>query len=269
MFFELDVPVPEPALPLPPAYNPKGKAKQNTALKLSEQPLPPPLLFNATQIAALETRIELLAQLGYTVLCLTQTERGPIDPKSFINVLTALIATLNASPRKPPQIVLSTRLTLVLDNTCDGGFGLTQSNAALFGGYDVLALRPLTVQTFSQACLTHAAPGPLTAHIIVVPLSPRVPFPLKHTLVRTARRAGAVFELSFAGAIRGDEGWWGSAREVVRVAKGKGIVITGGGEPRAPRDLANLAGLLDLQPNVAHDAVTGTCRSVLIRARKS
>lgn len=104
----------------------------------------------------------------------------------------------------------------------------------------MLALRPLTPATFSAACLTHALPGQLTAHVVSVPCSPRIPYPLKHTVVRTARRAGAVFELAGAGAVSGVEGWWGSARELVRVTKGRNVVISGGGEPRAPRDWANM-----------------------------
>jgi len=239
MFFELDLPVPEPALPLPPAYNPKGKGKQSAGNNNAD-PLPPPLLFNVAQIAALEARVELLAQLGYTVLVLNQTERGPIDPKSFVDVLAGLLPVLNASPRKPKDVVLASRLTIVLDAKCEGGFGLTQANGPLLSGFDVLALRPTTLQTFNLACLTHSQPGPLTAHVITVPLSPRVPYQMKHTLIRTARRAGAVFEISCAGAIRGDEGWWGSAREVIRITKGKNIVVSSGSEPRGPRDLSNL-----------------------------
>lgn len=38
--------------------------------------------------------------------------------------------------------------------------------------------------------------------------------------------------------------WWAAAREVVRVAKGKGIVVSGSvtadTDLRAPRDIANL-----------------------------
>lgn len=38
--------------------------------------------------------------------------------------------------------------------------------------------------------------------------------------------------------------WWAAAREVVRVTKGKGIIVTGGAlnqsDLRAPRDISNL-----------------------------
>lgn len=125
--------------------------------------------------------------------------------------------------------------------------------------YDILSLVPTTQTTFSLACLNHSLPSALTCHIISLPLTlPRLPFHLKHTLVRTAIKNGAVFEIGYAGALGGDgdamlgsEGgpsakrnWWAAAREVVRVAKGKGIVVSGSvtadTDLRAPRDIANL-----------------------------
>lgn len=115
---------------------------------------------------------------------------------------------------------------------------------------------------FSAACLTHSLPSSLTAHIIVLPLTlPRLPFHLKHTLVRTAIKNGAVFEVNYAGALGDPESshaslgvsdtgltakrnWWAAAREVVRVTKGKGIIVSGGvigeGDYRGSRDVQNL-----------------------------
>ena len=138
----------------------------------------------------------------------------------------------------------------------------------MFAPYDILALVPTTAATFSLACLTHTQPTPLTTHIISLPLTlPRLPFNLKHTLVRAALNNGAVFEINYAGALgsgmdgsgsgntlggNGGEGsgagakrnWWAGAREVARVTKGKGVLVSGGvsGEAdlRAPRDVANL-----------------------------
>ncbi|EJD44981.1 PHP domain-like protein [Auricularia subglabra TFB-10046 SS5] len=267
MFFDLDVPVPEPALAPPPPTTGGKKDKKGKGRAQDEPEAKPaaaaPLLFNAGQIAGIQARIELLAQVGYTVLVLSQTVRAPIEPRSHVNVLKALLPAL----RPPPGVALATRLTLVLDSDCESGFGLTQANLTLFEPYDILALRPLTLTTFSAACLTHSVPSQLTAHIIQLPLSPRVPYALKHTLIRTARRAGAVFELGCAGAIRCDEGWWASAREVVRVTKGKNVVLTGGGEARGPRDWANIGTMVDLTREQAHDAVSAAVRAVLIRAR--
>jgi ribonuclease P/MRP protein subunit RPP1 len=56
-----------------------------------------------------------------------------------------------------------------------------------------------------------------------------------------------VFEAAYAEAV-GDEterrNWWGGARELMGVTKGKGLLLSGGTsedrEARAPMDVANL-----------------------------
>jgi len=182
------------------------------------------------------------------------------------------------------------RLTILLDDGSEKGFGLTTGHAALFTPYDIIALAPTTAATFSLACLTHTQPSPLTSHIISLPLTlPRLPFNLKHTLVRSALKNGAVFEITYNGALGGEcdlttanalggEGgagakrnWWAAAREVVRVTKGKGIIVSSGSlnqaDLRAPRDIANLITVLGLPQNVAHEASTKIPQSLLLRAQ--
>jgi ribonuclease P/MRP protein subunit RPP1 len=85
---------------------------------------------------------------------------------------------------------------------------------------------------------------------------------MKHTLIRTAIKNGAVFEINYVGALGGENdsilveadaaengpnakrNWWASSRELVRVTKGRSIVVSGGivneADLRAPRDVANL-----------------------------
>lgn len=80
--------------------------------------------------------------------------------------------------------------------------------------------------------------------------------------MRTALKNGAVFEISYAGALGsepdpalgtaasgesgsgGKRNWWASARELVRVTKGKGVIVTSGAvnqtSLRAPKDVGNL-----------------------------
>lgn len=137
------------------------------------------------------------------------------------------------------------------------------ANTTLFNAYDLIALVPTTHATLSLACLTHTLPSPLTAHIIALPLTlPRLPYHLKHTLIRSALKNGAVFEISYVGALGGENEatlvdanaaengesakrhWWAAAREVVRVTKGRGVIVSSGvvseADFRAPRDIGNL-----------------------------
>jgi len=127
----------------------------------------------------------------------------------------------------------------------------------------LIALIPTTHNTFSLACLTHSLPSQLTAHIIPLPLTlPRLPYHIKHTLIRTAIKNGAVFEVNYVGALGGENdsvvveagaaengsnakrNWWANTRELVRVTKGKGLIVSGGAvseaDLRAPKDVANL-----------------------------
>jgi ribonuclease P/MRP protein subunit RPP1 len=213
------------------------------------------------------------------VIAFNQFVHKKVEPKSHINTVESLVNQL----RQRPGIIFLKRLSIILDEDSEKGFGLvsyihdqgglnsvlmvsfrqTNANASLFTGYDLIGLVPMTQATFSVACLTHTMPSPLTAHIISLPLTlPRLSFHLKHTLIRTAIKNGAVFEISYVGALGGDNdpillnaggaengstakrNWWAAAREITRVTKGKNLIISGGvvseADLRAPRDVANL-----------------------------
>lgn len=171
----------------------------------------------------------------------------------------------------------------------------------------MIALVPTT--TFSSACLTHSLPSQLTAHIIALPLTlPRLPYHLKHTLIRTAIKNGAVFEINYVGALGGESdatlveanvaesgpsakrNWWAGTRELVRVTKGKGLIISGGvvaeADLRPPKDVANLyvsnfgsqktlltikfasIVILGLTQDSAHNASAKVPKSLIARARE-
>jgi len=275
MYIDLNIPVPSVDLPHTSRQSKKGKGAVNQM-----QP-PSKILYSPAQIAGVENRVDLLVHLGYTVLAFNQTVNKRVDPKTHLNVLDNLFERL----RKRSGVVFLKRITIVLDEDSEKGFGLASSSASLFGGYDIIALTPTTLGTFSLACLTHSQPSPLTAHIISLPLTlPRLPFHLKHTMVRTAIKNGAVFEINYAGAL-GEEAdstvtdsvsgakrnWWASAREVVKVTKGKGLIISGGvmneGGLRAPRDVANLITMLNLAQDLAQSASTKIPQSLVLRAQ--
>ncbi|EAU86606.2 hypothetical protein CC1G_07802 [Coprinopsis cinerea okayama7 len=270
MFFDLNIAV----CASTGAPSKKGKEKQSVQT------------FSNAQIAALEAKIDILVHLGYTVIAFSQTVHKKVDSKTHCNPLDGLLSQLK--PR--PGIVFLKRLNVVLDEDSEKGFGLINANIPLFNSYDLIALIPTTHATLSAACLTHSAPSQLTAHIISLPLTlPRLPYHLKHTLIRTAIKNGAVFEINYVGALGGNadpvlveanaaesgasakKNWWAAAREVVRVTKGKGIIVSSGlvddVDLRAPRDVGNLITLLGLPQDAAHDASTRTPKSLVIRAQ--
>ncbi|KAG8221403.1 RNase P subunit p30-domain-containing protein [Butyriboletus roseoflavus] len=277
MFFDLNVPV--------VAHQGHGAVLQSKKNKGKQPQVTSTVVFTPAQVATIEARIDLLDHLGYTVIALNQTVEKKIDPKTHVNILDTLLPRL----KNRTGVVFLKRLTINLDEDSEKGFGLTSPNGSIADAYDLIALAPTTATTFSAACLTHSLPSPLTAHIIALPLTlPRLPFHLKHTLVRTAIKNGAVFEVNYAGALGDPESshaslkvsdtgltakrnWWAAAREVLRVTKGKGIIVSGGvigeGDYRGPRDVQNLVSLLGLAQNLAHDASTVAPKSLVLRAQ--
>ncbi|KAJ3575028.1 hypothetical protein NP233_g1370 [Leucocoprinus birnbaumii] len=247
MYFDLNVPVP------PLASVRKGKAKEDT--------------FLPSQLEEIESRIDLLVHLGYTVIGLSQTVHKRRDGILYLK-----------------------RLNIILDEDSEKGFGLINASIPLFDTYDIIALIPTTHATFSLACLTHSQPSPLTAHVIALPLTlPRLAFHMKHTLVRTAIKNGSVFEINYVGALGGNHdsvstdagvmesgasakrNWWAASRELVRVTKGKGLLLSGGvassGDLRAPRDIGNLITMLGLPQDAAHAMATTNAKSLVLRAQ--
>ncbi len=62
--------------------------------------------------------------VGYTVLALNQTVQKKIDPKAHVNILDPLLQQL----RKRVGIAFVKRLTIVLDEESEKGFGLVSRN---------------------------------------------------------------------------------------------------------------------------------------------
>ncbi|KAF9653623.1 PHP domain-like protein [Thelephora ganbajun] len=278
MFFDLNVPIPA-SQPSGPSTTATQSKKGKAAAKQTHTQQPESS-FSQVQIAAIENHVELLIHLGYSAFAFNQTVHKKLDPKAHQNHAQTLISQL----KRRPGVAFLKRITIILDEDSEKGFGLASTSSAIFSGYDIIALTPTTPGTLSLACLTHSQPSALTAHVISLPLTlPRLPFHLKHTLIRTAIKNGSVFEMNYSGAFGSDpdafetasvtikRNWWAAAREVIRVTKGKGVIVSGGitNEPdlRAPRDIINLITMLNLAPDVAHDTMTKEPQALVLRAQ--
>jgi ribonuclease P/MRP protein subunit RPP1 len=60
--------------------------------------------------------------VGYSVLALTQTLYKKLDPKTHINILDPLLIQL----KKREGVIFLKRLTIVLDQDSEKGFGLVR-----------------------------------------------------------------------------------------------------------------------------------------------
>lgn len=153
--------------------------------------------------------------------------------------------------------------------------------------YDLLAVRPLTSNTFNAVCLSHTELKPTGPSFDIISLdlaaSPRLPFYLKRTTVGKALENGAVFEVSYSDALPAYSS--GSAqqqetrlrnlvsnvRDLLRVTNGgKGIIFSSAAASvlglRSPTDVMNLATVFGCSPQLARDALTHTCRALCKRA---
>lgn len=174
MYFDLNVPIPQPSANSVHQTN-KGKGKQ-------AQPSTSPL-FSPAQLAAIQARLDLLVHrasfpslhsylvdiligglVGYSVLAFNQCIKSKVEPKTFINTLDPLLLQM----KKRPGVVYLKRLTIVLDEDSEKGFGLVRSN---FPCHSCCAANTTPCrQTRSPICLVLTTSSPL--HQL-----PRVAFP--------------------------------------------------------------------------------------------
>jgi ribonuclease P/MRP protein subunit RPP1 len=129
MFFDLNVPVHHPQTSQNLSKKAKGKQPQQQT----------DVTWSPAQIGAIEARIDLLVHcqfqfclsfylcltrrvVGYTVIALNQTVQTVVVPKAHTNILESLVAQLK--PR--PGIIMLKRLTIVLDQESEKGFGLVR-----------------------------------------------------------------------------------------------------------------------------------------------
>ncbi|KZO96261.1 PHP domain-like protein [Calocera viscosa TUFC12733] len=293
MFIDLNVPFPEPIVYESQFTPSKKKQKQKPAgltnahastSAMAVVPAHPLERLRVPDRKALRERVEMLIHLGYTIIAFTQSVQSKLDPAAPVNwfdggegtVFRDLDPRFNGGKRGVVQL---RRLNVVLDEASEKGFGFNAQTTQLLAGYDILSLTPLTTSTFQSACLQHSLPSSSTIHLITAPLlpSPRLPYYMKHTLVRTALKNGARFEICYAGVFGdGARNWWANAREVVRAAAGgrrdghEGVIFSGGAgrveHLRAPGDVMNLGTTLGLPHETCHAAISRIPKSLIIRA---
>jgi len=122
----------------------------------------------------------------------------------------------------------------------------------VLGSYDVVALQPTSDRTFQQACSV------LDGDLITMDLTQRMPFRLKPPLVKAALQRGLLFEVCYAGLLRGGGArrqLIGQATALVRAVGAKGVVLSGAAaratELRGALDVANLGTLVALEAGAA------------------
>ncbi|KAG6846407.1 hypothetical protein H0H93_014118 [Arthromyces matolae] len=120
MYYDLNVPIPGSSQLSGASSSKKGKGKQQQ----TPNSLP---AFSASEINEVEARIDLLirffgdsVQVGYTVFAFNQFVQKRVDQKSHVNTAEPLVKQL----RKRAGIVYLRRLSIILDEDSEKGFGL-------------------------------------------------------------------------------------------------------------------------------------------------
>ncbi|XP_047311884.1 protein GAMETOPHYTE DEFECTIVE 1 [Impatiens glandulifera] len=158
-----------------------------------------------------------------------------------------------------------TRLTVIVETSTQAQ-ALNSGNPIL-KSYDIVAVRPTNQVAFEHACQISEV------DVIAIDFSNKLPFKLKHPMVKAAIERGVYFEITYSGLIMNAQ----TRRQVISNAKllvdwtsGKNIIISSAApsvsEMRGPYDVANLSSLLGLPMERAKAALSKNCRALLAHA---
>ena len=160
------------------------------------------------------------------------------------------------------------RVTVSFDSTRHAADICTPS--AVLNSYDIVAVRP-----GDAASLRHAADCGAVDIIQLDLAGGRLPFALRVENVEHVLRAGLVFEVDVAAAIRDSAARQyliSNTNSLLRLTRGRGILLTSGArtplELRSPLDTAAIASLMGMSRGDALAAMSRTAQAVLKHAQQ-
>ncbi|EGD78695.1 hypothetical protein PTSG_01673 [Salpingoeca rosetta] len=198
----------------------------------------------------LSASLQALANYGYSTVAVNQEVGGskPVIPEP-------LKVRVETSASGAGLRVLS-RMTLTLTDA-KSTYLLSSSSSTIMRKFDLVAARPMTDKLLAQ-CVDK-----LDMDIITFDISQRMPFFVKTTHVSQALARGIFFELCYSPVIQDEtarRNAIANAQNIVRICKGKNIIISSGtGERRllrAPRDVFTLTRLFGLTQDQCVAAVS-------------
>ncbi|XP_069373231.1 ribonuclease P protein subunit p30 isoform X2 [Paralichthys olivaceus] len=140
-------------------------------------------------------------------------------------------------------------------------------NAAEYRSFDLLAVQPTTEKLFHAACLLY------DVDIICILVTEKLPFFFKRAPVSGAVDRGVAFEVSYSAAIRDStmrRYTIANAVSLMESCKGRNVILSSAAEKalelRGPYDVTNLGLLFGLSDKDSKEAISSTCRSVLLHA---
>uniref|UniRef100_UPI0037E94AC7 ribonuclease P protein subunit p30 isoform X2 n=1 Tax=Semicossyphus pulcher TaxID=241346 RepID=UPI0037E94AC7 len=213
----------------------------------------------------LQSLIETAAHLGFSTVAINYVFEPTAKKKQEIPVPTPINDLMDQLPvvqgRSRPIRVLN-RLTVVMSDSSH-----FRQNAPEYRRYDLLAVQPTTEKLFHAACMT------FDVDLICISVTEKLPFFFKRAPVNGAMERGVVFEVSYSAAIRDStlrRYTIANAVSLMETCKGKNVILSSAAEKplelRGPYDISNLGLLFGLSDGDAKEAVSSTCRSVVLHA---
>lgn len=212
--------------------------------------------------------ISSLVNLGYETIAINKvivpsvikkghTEKIPF-PTDF-NKLPGLTDVKKLCPR----LKLLSRITIVVEDQSQ----LRYVSGEAVQSYDIVSVQPMNEKLFQQVSQT------VETDIISFDMTSRLPFHIKLPQVNLAIERGISFEITYSPAIRDEtlrKNVISNGLDLVRVCKGKHVVVTSGAEYvmelRGPYDIINLGLLFGLKQDQSKAAVCKNVRSAIYHA---
>ncbi|XP_047233893.1 ribonuclease P protein subunit p30 isoform X1 [Girardinichthys multiradiatus] len=222
------------------------------------------VLFSADR-KRMQSLVETAAHLGFSTVAInyvfepTAKKKQEVPSPMPINELIGQLPVVQGRSR--PIRVLN-RLTVVMSEASH-----FRPSATEYRAFDLLAVHPTTEKLFHTTCML------CDVDIICISVTEKLPFFFKRAPINGAIDRGVVFELSYASALRDTTmRCYTIANSVclMESCKGKNIILSSAAEKalelRGPYDITNLGMLFGLSEADSKEAVSSTCRAVLLHA---
>lgn len=213
----------------------------------------------------LRSVLETAAHLGFSAVAINYVFEPTTKKKQEVPVpcpINELIDQLPVVQGRSRPIRVLNRLTVVMSDSSH-----FRPNAAEYRRFDLLAVQPTSEKLFHAACMLY------DVDIICISVTEKLPFFFKRAPINGAMERGVVFEVSYSAAIRDATMRRYTIANAVCLmdsCKGKNVILSSAAEKalelRGPYDITNLGLLFGLSDGDAKEAVSSTCRAVLLHA---
>ncbi|KAI7829998.1 RNase P subunit p30-domain-containing protein [Kickxella alabastrina] len=160
------------------------------------------------------------------------------------------------------------RVTAVISDAAHGHSLSCSGSGSAAGDYDIVAVRPV-----SEKLLYAASNGSWDGvDVISLAMGARWGFFAKHKTVGQALALGIAFEIAYDAALAADaavrQQWVSNAAALVRVTRGRGVVVTSAARQafglRSPYDVVHLGDAVQLNADLTKRCVSSNARAVLV-----